>query len=537
MKLMGEACERKRLRAPVENGGTLIEPPLELIGEVIERNAAGASTYDYDIGGRPLAHLAADARRELLESAWDYTRAYRDVPLPSTARETPVLVAGHQPQLFHPGVWFKNFVLSHLAQKHGGVAVNLTIDSDTIKTASVRVPTGSPTAPVTEGVPFDHQSNEIPYEEREILDADALASFGHRAAETISPLVSDPLIREFWPLVVERSKAVANLGQCLAQARHQQEGFWGANTLEIPQSRVCGLPSFFWFTAHLLAHLPRLWAHYNDSVAEYRRDNHVRSTAHPVPDLALEDDWLEAPLWIWDRANPRRRRLFVRQSGDTIVLSDRDQIEHALALEPEGDVDRAAGQLAELAEAGLRIRTRALITTLFARLCLGDLFLHGIGGAKYDQVTDLLIERFFGIKPPCYMTLTATLRLPIERAVVSPEDALLVEHRLRETTYHPERYLDPAVNGEVGEMLQTKRSWIATPATPENAKLRGDHIRAANAALQPYVVAQRDLLLGERQRLANLLRAQTVLASREYAFCLYPAEQLQRLMQLPSTAD
>ena len=41
------------------------------------------STYDYDIGGRPLSHLITDARRELLEAAWDYTRTYRDVPLPS----------------------------------------------------------------------------------------------------------------------------------------------------------------------------------------------------------------------------------------------------------------------------------------------------------------------------------------------------------------------------------------------------------------------------------------------------------------------
>ncbi len=534
MKLMGEACERKKLRAPAENGGTLVEPPFEMIGEVIERNAAGASTYDYDIGGRPLSHLITDARRELLEAAWDYTRAYRDVPLPSMTPETPILVAGHQPQLFHPGVWFKNFVLSNLAQRHGGVSVNLAIDSDTIKTAAVRVPTGSSSSPHAESVPFDQQSSEIPYEEREIIDRDLLASFGKRAAETIAPLVGDPLVREFWPLVVERSQSVTNLGQCLAQARHQQEGIWGATTLEIPQSRVCGLPSFNWFTAHLLARLPRLWELYNLSVAEYRHENHVRSTAHPVPDLAIEDGWLEAPFWIWDRDNPRRRRLFVRQRGDEIILSDRQQIEHALALEPEGDVDRAAAQLAELATAGLRIRTRALITTLFARLCLGDLFLHGIGGAKYDHVTDALIERFFGIKPPCYMTLTATLRLPIEQAVVSQDDARRVGQRLRETVYHPERFVDATANGDVGSLVATKRHWIETPATRENAKLRGDHIRMANAALQSHVSAQRDMIVGERERLASLLRARSILASREYAFCLYPAEQLQRLMQLPA---
>ena len=31
---------------------------------------------------------------------------------------------------------------------------------------------------------------------------------------------------------------------------------------------------------------------------------------------------------------------------------------------------------------------------------LSDLFIHGIGGAKYDELTDEIIRRFFGIEPP-----------------------------------------------------------------------------------------------------------------------------------------
>jgi hypothetical protein len=532
MKLMSEACgQRKRLRAPPESGGTLVDPPPADVGELVEHNAAAAATYDYDLGGRPLAQLAGDARRELLEAAWDYTRAYRDVPMPQLSGATPVLLAGHQPQLFHPGVWFKNFVLAALAQRHCGVAVNLAIDSDTIKTASLAMPTGSVAQPRVENVPIDHQSAEIPYEERAIVDRDCLESFGRRAAETIAPLVSNPLVREFWPLVVERAGECNNLGECLAQARHRQEGLWGSATLEIPQSRVCSLPSFYWFASHLLAHLPRLWEQYNRSVADFRRANHVRSMAHPVPDLAADDGWLEAPFWIWSQDDPRRRRLFARQRGDEIVLSDRSGNEHALALEPEGDVDRAAGQLHDLAARGLRLRTRALITTLFARLCLGDLFLHGIGGAKYDQVTDLVIERFFGLKPPCYMTLTATLRLPIARDSVTPDDARRIDHQLRELVYHPERFLDGAADGQAGALVREKLDWIATEPTPPNARLRCQKIRATNEALQPWLAETRQRLIAEREHAAGLLRAQAILDSREYAFCLYPPEQLEKLMR------
>ena len=60
------------------------------------------------------------------------------------------------------------------------------------------------------------------------------------------------------------------------------------------------------------------------------------------------------------------------------------------------------------ARQGVKIRSRALVTTLWARLALSDLFLHGIGGAKYDQVTDRLIESFFDLAPPAIMVLSAT---------------------------------------------------------------------------------------------------------------------------------
>ena len=52
------------------------------------------------------------------------------------------------------------------------------------------------------------------------------------------------------------------------------------------------------------------------------------------------------------------------------------------------------------ARQGLRLRPRALVTTMYARLMLADLFLHGIGGAKYDQLTDLIIRQFFDVQPP-----------------------------------------------------------------------------------------------------------------------------------------
>ena len=129
----------------------------------------------------------------------------------------------------------------------------------------------------------------------------------------------------------------------------------------------------------------------------------------------------------------------MRRDRDRLVLADREQLELALPFSVDGDHGPTADGLVELAAGRVRVRSRAMVTTLFARLLLGDLFLHGIGGAKYDQVTDALIERFFGLRPPGYLVVSATLHLPIARPRVTGEDLRTIAWRLRELCWHPEK--------------------------------------------------------------------------------------------------
>ena len=39
---------------------------------------------------------------------------------------------------------------------------------------------------------------------------------------------------------------------------------------------------------------------------------------------------------------------------------------------------------------GWELRPRALTLTIWARLLIADLFVHGIGGAKYDRISDTM---------------------------------------------------------------------------------------------------------------------------------------------------
>ena len=548
----------------------VVHPTWCRVPDLIRENISLHSQPDYDFQGRKLADICREARMELIAAARRWTAAYRDVgPAPGDPPDM-MFLAGHQPQMFHPGVWLKNIALGRLAEQHQATAINLIVDSDTISATSLRVPGGSANSPSAVQIAFDRPDPAIPYEERRIEDRAQFDSFGRRVQEQIAQLISHPLIENYWPMVIHQSHETDRLGECIARARHLVEAQWGLTTLEIPQSRVCDLNSFHWLVAHLLAHLPRFSAVYNEAVREYRHLHHIRSAAHPVPDLAVEGEWLEAPFWIWSQENPRRKRLFVKHGRDELLLTNKQNINARLPLTEQGDVARAVEQLVELARSGVKIRSRALVTTLWARLVLSDLFIHGIGGGNYDLVTDRIIERFFHRMPPGFMILSATLFLPImSREAGNSSDMptinvgmapaqgkiasaqgdspifaaqktgpspTAIDRQLRELTYHPERCLDDVFDGskimpnEVQTLVDSKRKWIETPQTTENARTRCRAIRQNNESMQPWLAERRRWLIERRGQAAERLQAEKILSWREYGFCLYPEETLRGFM-------
>ncbi len=525
------------LRAPSDDGDVLLAPAPDELEWLLAENRAIRADWQYDVQGRSLASLAEHAREEMLQAALRHTRRYRDVPDLPDARSAEFLLAGHQPELFHPGVWLKNFALGAMASCRNAVAVNLLIDNDTAKATALRVPTGTVESPRLVSVPIDRAHAPMPYEERSILDEAAFRSFGRRAAKAIAPLVERPMLESFWPLACERAEASGNLGLSLAQARHIVEGRWGLATLEVPQSRVCAAESFRWFAAHLLAKLPRFRNEYNAAVTHYRRRHRVRSSAHPFPDLAESDGWLEAPFWIWTTIEPRRRALWVDRRQDRIVISDGHAVEVELPLTADGDGAAAVERLGVLEAEGVKIRSRALTTTLWARLALGDLFLHGIGGAKYDEVTDRLFERFLGLQPPRLMVASGTLRLPVAAPPVSVAQQRESKQRLWQLRHHPECFLDeccPAgleLPDEARKLTAEKRRWVETPQTAENARQRCRTIRRVNAALQPYVARQREQTAERLAATDRALEAARLLRGREFSFCLHPEDSLRQFLR------
>ena len=139
------------------------------------RRRTAATTIQ--VGGIDFQRLLSVARQELLQEARQYVDEYLPAtPIPPAGG--PVVLVGHQPELFHPGVWFKNFLLSEFASRRHAVAIHLITDQDVIRNAGVRVPTGSVDDPELKFIPWDSQRQLVPAEECRVHDWDHWRNFG-----------------------------------------------------------------------------------------------------------------------------------------------------------------------------------------------------------------------------------------------------------------------------------------------------------------------------------------------------------------------
>jgi hypothetical protein len=514
------------LRAPRQDGAVLAEPSLAEVTGLLATNEQPRRCASLDLLGRSWVDLSRQARQSLLAEARAYLTAAGE-PLP-TVTGTHILMAGHQPELFHPGVWLKNFALHGLARQHGGTAVNLLVDNDTVKTTAVRVPR-LPEPPEKQPqlvtVPFDHWPGEVPYEEAAVHDEAQFASFRERVLEEMKGAGFEPLLASYWPEVLRHANRTNLLGERFAAARRSLERRWGCHNLEVPISRVCATEPFAWFAAHLLVHLPRFHRVYNESVREYRRAHGIRSRNHPVPELTSEDGWLEVPLWGWRAGQTQRRRLLVRLAGDAVEL--RAGAERWPALPRGSATDRrplvAAWQ--DLERHGFKARSRALTNTLYARLFLCDLFIHGIGGGKYDALTDTLLQRFYGVEPPRFLVLTGTHLLPLRTRPAKPDDCRRLARLLRDLEWNPQRHLDATAlaDPQVKELTERKRALLADEPTSSRRRREWfERLRDVTERLRLAVLGQRQRVQQELASCEQELAANAILQRRDYAFCLYP---------------
>ena len=525
--------QKLKLATPQLHGESLQVPALSQIDSLWHRNRRN-HTQQHETGRAWLTDLRNEARNEVLQLAACYSQQYGGFA--GSSDNNQIVMAGHQPSLFHPGVWYKNFVLSELGQRFKCTSVNLIVDNDICMSASIRTPQGPATRPSFQLVPFDTPFHGIPFEERAIEDLDLFRSFEARAAQSIETYVERPIVKQFWPRVREVHEALSTngdtrLGSTIAAGRHLWESEIGLQTVEIPLSLIANSKSFAAFALKIFGDRVRFRAIYNTGLNEYRRLYKIRSGSHPVPELSTHEQWVETPFWIWRTDDPFRKRLFVKENGSAIALSNLEdwQIEFPM----RNGIEAICG----IAAQGIKIRPRALTTTMFCRLFLSDLFIHGIGGAKYDQLTERIAQDFFGTELAECCVISATMQLPTDAWPVTPPSLVAAKQELRNLRFHAERFIDTASYPEAITLIDAKLELIHQGPVPGQAKRHRDAIENLNEQLRVLVEPQKVATENNLEQIESQLDANRVLGSREYSFCLFPeqlVDTLGRLCEVPT---
>ncbi|HHT9108282.1 MAG TPA: hypothetical protein ACFYD9_06490 [Candidatus Wunengus sp. YC64] len=570
MAMKNITCE-----VPKNNREVFLYPALDRIPELVLENRRKISGYKFEINGIPFQVLRDKTRMEVLRQAvcytngikslirkdpsgqrrYDRTGMQKDTSLQAaqdklcineltldyeTIKNIPIIQTGHEPIMYHPGIWIKNHLTQYLVRKLSGIGVNMIVDNDACNMGFMYVPILSEKTASVGKVALVRNKDHVAYEEIVFDDFGIILQF----KEEVIGLLSKNILREDIKTTIEDmqdmfgqfinrigeyyQQGCRDMAGLLTAARRSLEEDFGIENLEAPVSWMCDTDGFYHFLLHILYEAERFVKIYNEKLAEYRRIHKIRSKANPLPDLKVLMDSIEIPFWVW-KAEGQRAKCYVMSEGDDIKITDGAEV--LVTLKKGDDMNNNITRLKTLLEIGIKIRPRAITTTMFSRLFFSDVFIHGIGGAKYDTITDEIIKEFFGIDPPGFVTVSATLYLPLDAYDFDERELYDIQRNVDDMSYNPERYAPQKTRNEPEFMNRVKeKQELLKMMAVGNADEKGRYFRQIKE-LNKLMLTQINPERKKKQMEANIVRDKLayneVVKFREFPVCLYPMKVLR----------
>ncbi|HSK47754.1 MAG TPA: hypothetical protein VLA05_07105 [Coriobacteriia bacterium] len=512
--------------APEGHGELLVHPPFEEWVGRMEGNRNASAEWEFAVGGVPASELRRKARAETLSAASAFS-ARLGVPVRAAGSlEQPIVMTGHQPELYHPGVWVKNFLLQKLSDSAGASAIDVVVDSDGFDEVSIVAPCYTPELHRCRQL-LAAGSTHSCFACAPSPGAHTIGEFCAGVEELLSTLPA-PSVRshfaEFSRALEDASVSACNLSELITFARRRYEASAGNDYAELPVSRLARSGAFADFVADIALNAERFAGAYNSELDEYRDVSRTRSAAQPFPNLAIEGDRIELPLWAL--AAGTRETVWAERSSGAVRLMAGERLIASL------DPVRPSAAAEVVACSALLIAPKALLLTLYVRMFCCDLFIHGTGGGRYDQVTDGVCRRYFGVEPPAYVVASLTMHLPLGGEEVTDAEVSSARERLNRLDRNPDEMLDQIEFGSAAERAraeelagQKRQLVIDISAEGADKKRIGGLIRQVNAELSLMLKPVRLRYEQDLRSLESRRAAADILTDRTYPFCFWaPAE-------------
>lgn len=421
--------------------------------------------------------------------------------------DLPVIMSGHQAELWHPGILAKWFAGSALARQVGGVFVWLHVDQDTNEPGLIDVPAFDASGMlVKRTLTLVEQTKDIPT--------------GSRPAQRIDPDRARPARGE---TLVDPDALARLLDQLNTHASEPTLALQFGRTLELLARDVMGQPTApihaittsqlaatdaFSTMVDLLRSDPVLAIEAHNLAAAQSPEAGIRALGLKRSTSPDQQARVELPLWRVKPGAPRT----------PVMLSQLESV-----------------PLAEL-------RPRALLMTGLARLGACDLFIHGTGGGVYDRVTDAWFESWLGradtpsardvrksmpLAPITVATATARLAFDPRHGGATERDSQHASHAAHHARHNPGLLNDEQAALAKGQLVdQIARS---TDRAERAALFREMHtllarVRAARAE-------QLDALENAARTATRRAAEQSVVTERTWPLPLYPDATLTALRE------
>ena len=547
--------ERLSYKVP-QNKQIFLSPSEDKIGSLLEENKKIFGQYSFTILNQSFREVRENSRKEVIQRALGFSSKF-DPNIEEKIISAPqyIIQTGHQPVFFHPGIWIKNIFLNELLKSpflDRCLAINIILDNDICKDLNLLLPVLSSTGNLRlEEVNFlsSALTPNLPFEEYPCPSLELVIKFTQDITHRIKPLESENIdilnnFKNFAQCLENSSRFCsqnhkkANLGEFLSLARHLYEKEIEPTYLEIPFSQICNSDEFLSFFLEITKNIKPFSKIYNNKLDEYRKLFKIRNRAHPSPDLIIKENLTETPFWIWKEGD-QRRKIFILKEEEGNYLYNNSY--GKIFLIEKDDLKSLSSLKTLLKERGLKIRPKALLLTLYNRLFISDLFIHGLGGSKYDLVTDEIIREFFKVEPPHFLVASCTLYLDFKSSPGTSDSKIsALKKKIRDLEFNPERYVGELfftkkVGIQIRKLVEKKTKLIKKikeiPSPVEKRKI-SEEIKAINNFMVEKVKPLKCELGEKIEKEEEKIKQSKVYTFREFPYCFFSAKELRNLLNL-----
>ncbi len=383
--------------------------------EVLKANQKNRTEL-FNILGAPLCQ---QIREEVIEATERYTAELRSI-----AQEVGISVAehvsercsdgnsllimsGHQPVVYHHGLLAKARAHQNVVQVTQAYGVHVVIDTDCGDSGELVWPARANDAIELARGSITEPTDKIFRQHTIVHSKELLACSEQIQRGLINVGLQEEADRAARALALYERFAGRSVLHAHTIVRWALQGFVMP---EVPLSSLFRLDGFRQVLKHFCAEPRRVVRCYNTTLDEYRESHNISNKANPFPNLTVTARECELPLW---RIEDGKRKSY--------------KVEEEQQQPSSGE-----------------IVSRGSITTLFLRAFCCDLFVHGIGGAKYDRFVDEFAENLWGVKLPRFVVASATRYIAPER-LNDLERTSIYASQQKEITARPQSFFQVGI--------------------------------------------------------------------------------------------